>query len=294
MLISKSTPLKAMIAPTSNASRKKQSKAGFKYTQQVIWAIVGFCILALAIVLIPHDKVEEQAKIGVKKSRIEDVTPSKSRSATSQPTPKVETEKERRLRKINEGIYTDERGIKRYANGSRVPVKPDVVVDLRNLKDRKFSFASERQIADVLMINPGERLIGEIRYGEAFEEDFKNSLTNKIEFCEDDTEETVELKQAVIDTKADLAERMRKGESVAEIMAAARKEAQDIAAYRDSLKQQVNQLMEEGNLSEEDENDLFKAANAMLEQRGAKPLRMPSTLIKQLRQYMKEKKEMAQ
>lgn len=284
-----------MIAPNNNTPKKVKHNNNFKFTRLVVWAIVGISALVLVFVLRHQYKVDaEPIETRVGAGKIKEATPSIASKPAPKPKPKAETYKERRMREINAGIYTDDRGVKRYANGARVPVEPDVVVDLRNLKNRKFTFSSERQIAEVLMAIPGERLIGEIRYGEAFEEDFRNSLTNKIEIYEEDSEETVELKQAVIDTKADLAERMRNGESVAEIMAAARKEAQDIALYRDDLKQQVDRIIEEGVLTEEDEKDLYDAANTMLEQRGAKPLRMPSTIIRQLRQYMKEKKGIVQ
>lgn len=278
-----------MIAPHNNKPTPKHKMVSLRWLAYIglALALAGGSI-AILFLFRPRGDIanihEEDSK-----GQIVEVIP--SATVPAQVEEKVETARECALRKINEGIYTDERGVRRYANGSRVPVKPDVVVDLRNLKERKFSFASERQIADVLMIVPGERLIGEIRYGEAFEEDFKNSLTNRIEIYDDDSAETKELKQAVIDTKLDLADRMRNGESVAEIMAQARKEAQDIAAYRADIESQVKELVESGDINEKDEQDLYDAANLMLEQRGAKPLRIPSTLIKQLREYMKAKKE---
>lgn len=278
-----------MIAPHNNKPTPKHKMVSLRWLAYIglALALAGGSI-AILFLFRPRGDIanihEEDSK-----GQIVEVIP--SATVPAQVEEKVETARERALRKINEGIYTDERGVRRYANGARVPVKPDVVVDLRNLKERKFSFASERQIADVLMIVPGERLIGEIRYGEAFEEDFKNSLTNRIEIYDDDSAETKELKQAVIDTKLDLADRMRNGESVAEIMAQARKEAQDIAAYRADIESQVKELVESGDINEKDEQDLYDAANLMLEQRGAKPLRIPSTLIKQLREYMKAKKD---
>ena len=55
-----------------------------------------------------------------------------------------------------------------------------------------------------------------------------------------------------------------------------RDQLKELGTYREQLKQEVDKLMADGNFSEKDEDDLVKAANLMLEDRGVKPFELPS------------------
>ncbi|MGN0889818.1 MAG: hypothetical protein ACI4UY_13170 [Kiritimatiellia bacterium] len=150
-------------------------------------------------------------------------------------------------------------------------------------KPRLFRHNSENLIADMLEVEPGDSLIGELPFDWRFVEDFKRSLEEEIEILPTNSEYERKMKQAVIDTKAELKARMDAGEDVGEIMRAARAELQETGIYRDQLIQELHEIRRSGEWTADEYEKFVSAANAMLANKGAKPITVPRVLIRKLR-----------
>lgn len=145
------------------------------------------------------------------------------------------------------------------------------------LEERIFSNSADQKIASLLLIKPGEMLIGDSSslFGKGFTRAFLKSIETPIVIDEDDDELTAELKRAVRETKIEIKARYDAGDDIGELMAKERDELQAIGLYREDLKDQIAKLARDKALREEDMEDFVKAANKMLEDRGGAPLQMP-------------------
>ena len=136
------------------------------------------------------------------------------------------------------------------------------------------------EIASILTMEPGETLIGEIVEDENFTREFLKSLATPVIASADDPDDVKALKKAVNETRIELKARHDAGEDIAKIMADTKRELQELWLYREEVGDMVAkaQFDANGELSDADTEDLYKAANMMLEGRGVKPLDMPSFL----------------
>jgi len=148
-----------------------------------------------------------------------------------------------------------------------------------SVAEKTFKHTADRRIASLLRVQAGEGILGSSEELFAnFKEQFEESLKEEIVFSPDDTDEQRELKQAVLDARKELLACRARGEDVAKIMIDTRNQLQELGAYRDDLERQVEKLREDGDFSEQDEDDLVRAANTMLQERGVKPLELPSVI----------------
>lgn len=144
-----------------------------------------------------------------------------------------------------------------------------------------FHRKSERQIAAFLSVTPGNWMMRPKVFDKRFDDDFAQSMAEKIEITPDDTEEQRKLKELVINAKKELAERLKAGETPSEIMTATAKELYDLGQYRQNLRKEVIAAQQDPNLSDQDVADLTEAANKMLEAKGLKGLRSIHPAIRQ-------------
>ena len=84
----------------------------------------------------------------------------------------------------------------------------------------------------------------------------------------------------MIDIRAELVERMKKGEDLSKVLIETRKQLQELALYKDELRDRIEELKKDGNMSKQDRLDLLEAANEMLKERGIQPFLIPSSLQK--------------
>lgn len=160
-----------------------------------------------------------------------------------------------------------------------------------SLAERIFDEPSDQNIASLMMIQPGDGLLGSSEdYYEGFNETFLESLKTPIIITKDDTEEIKELKQAVIDARKELRDRLDAGEDLTKIMRESREQMRELGLYRDEIEEQVkNIIVEKGDLTKQDLKDLVDAANKMLEDRGANPIEINAAFAHQIRRArMKE------
>ena len=147
----------------------------------------------------------------------------------------------------------------------------------RPFEERVFKNSADQKIAGLLLLKPGEMLVGDPSslFGRGFARAFLKSIESPIIVSKDDDEATAELKRAVIDSKIEIKARHDAGEDIGALMAKEYKELQTLGLYREELKDQIAKLARDKTLREEDMEDFVKAANMMLEARGASPLQMP-------------------
>jgi len=125
-------------------------------------------------------------------------------------------------------------------------------------------------------------IIGGVEINKKFDEEFRNSLTDKIEVLPEDTEDDVAIKNAVIEAKAKLKECMDKGESPRDIMQSAFDDMYKVWEYRDKLERNVKTIVNEGGSLEEAQGYVAEA-NELLKEYGAKPLKLHYRNVEKLR-----------
>ncbi len=143
-----------------------------------------------------------------------------------------------------------------------------------------FKHRCEREIASVLNIEPGTWMMKKVLFGDKFDKDLAAALEDPIEFKADDTDEIRAMKEAVADTKKELAERMKNGETASEIMNTTISELYALGEYKRNLEEQVGEIRRDSAYSEQDVEDIVTAANEMLAAKGLPPMRMPNMIIR--------------
>ena len=184
------------------------------------------------------------------------------------------------------GAYRKDGTLKRYSRYIRVITNEAVAA---SIEDRTFSNFAERDIASMLMVEPGETLVGDGQmYDDTFRENFIESLKTEIVIDkEKDTPMQQELKQAVAETRKELKARLDAGEDIVAIMNETRQQLRELGLYREEIKKMVDEMKAEhgDEFTEQDEVDLINAANQMLEERGCKHLELPAAFIEQVKMY---------
>lgn len=162
--------------------------------------------------------------------------------------------------------------------------KPPRVIKHREAdkKPRRFVYDSEELIADLLEIEPGTLMFGELPYGKRFNEDFKQAIMQKVKINPDDDEYTVALKKQVQAVKDDFKQILIDGGDVGEEMRKARNELKELGMFKESLKRELFELRKSGQYSSDDMKDFITAANKMLESKGLQPLKVPRVFLRNL------------
>lgn len=222
------------------------------------------------------------------KSQIEEVKPARANVSTNAiahegERPKIPT-------------YRDERGVLRYQGGARVPdpTRPTRLISPYRNPDGTpkfktlFKNRAENELAALLSMEPGDTRIGSMPYNKAFEQAFANALFNPIEIQETDTEADIQMRKDVDALKKELAERIRNGENLKDMLETYVSENNRLGAVKHDLQQMLNEEISKDELSDDDLGDMFTAANKMLADKGLKPLSR-ATFTRKLKQ-MKMKK----
>jgi hypothetical protein len=162
---------------------------------------------------------------------------------------------------------------------SGVLFKPEFNGRLVKWKHREkpvFKNTFENFVGSIITAIPGERFL-EIDLEDEFDEAFKASLTNRIEVTSEDSEETAELKRAVIEAKEEVRRQVANGMRPRDIVIAARDELNKVADYRDNLQQEFDNYL----VTQKDPTEVLqfvKEANDILAEYGALPLDAPDDL----------------
>jgi hypothetical protein len=135
-----------------------------------------------------------------------------------------------------------------------------------------FEHHCENEIACLLTIQPGQGLVGTPRYNGRFKKEFLESLKKPIVINDDDSEEDKELKRNVNLAKQELKAAYDRGEDIEKIMLDTRREYQDLAMYKQELRQLIYEYKKTENPSDQDIEDYVTSANKLLEAKGNAPL----------------------
>ena len=293
---------KKLAADDVTAVRVSEGAAGKKPRKAVKKAGApskGRGLLAAAIVVLvagiaawfmwPEEKKVVERKKEKKETKVAPAKPEKMRPVVKS---EGQPEKPKRVTKkgtpIPDRVQKDEKGVYRYPNGQRW-VDPKNLNVVKHPKPRLlFKNTSENQIAVILRLDPTRMapfLIGRrLPYGERFVKDFVKSLEETpVSYDKDDTPEEAELRQAVIETKAELKAAMDRGEDIAKIMNDTQKELDRLCQYHNELKKMVKEAVDNPEFSDEDVEDYVNAANEMLKKQGLNGLTMPKLINRQAR-----------
>ena len=266
-----------MIAP----SKEKPASNETHKTRMVMWTGV-FAVAAIGIALVlflvsqssPGDK--EPPK-DTQSSKIAEVKPVR---------PKRESKIDTAPRSASEESITVEKPKPAEPPKSTSPWanKPPRVIKHResDKKPRRFVYDSEELIADLLEIEPGTLMFGELPYGKRFNEDFKQAIMQKVKINPEDDEYTVALKKQVQAVKDDFKQILIDGGDVGEEMRKARNELKELGMYKETLKRELFALRNSGEYSSDDMKDFIEAANKMLEDKGLAPLKVPRVFLRNL------------
>ena len=147
-----------------------------------------------------------------------------------------------------------------------------------SLADKTFTHSADIELGNLLMVEPGDDLLGDTEgMYKGFGKELDEALSEQLYYDADDTELQRELKDGVHELREELRRRRDAGEDIEKIMEETRDQLKELSLYRQELEDQVRELATD-DLTQKDYEDLVNAANQMLEDRGIKPLEMPSTL----------------
>ena len=257
--------------PTSTEYSAKRSKP--KKTSKGVWlvatAVVVVATAGLVIALLSRGKVTPSAVV-------EKPVQAKVASTPPMPAPKpqqpveVKVDPNARPTKVGEVVN----GYVMLPSGrihKPTGVVTNRVADYGKSKYSIFENRSDNEIASILMTNPGNAVVGTKRYDKWFEKQFLKSIETPIEVSPDDEPWQADLKKLVMQARLELKEAHDKGEDIAAIMSESRQQLQDLAKYKQSVKQIYAQNVKEC-ATEQEVADLQKAVNVMLEEKGCAPM----------------------
>ena len=257
--------------PTStehSAKRSKPRKAS-KGVWLVATAVVVVAAAVVAIALLQRGKVTQSAVVEKPVKTKVAITPPMPAPKPQQPV-EVKVDPNARPTKVGEVVN----GYVMLPSGrihKPTGVVTNRVADYGKSKYSIFENRSDNEIAGILMANPGEAVVGTKRYDKWFEKQFLKSIETPIEVSPDDEPWQADLKKLVIQARLELKEAHDKGEDIAAIMSESRQQLQDLAKYKQSVKQIYAQNVKEC-ATEQEVADLQKAVNVMLEEKGCAPM----------------------
>ena len=155
--------------------------------------------------------------------------------------------------------------------------------------------SSERMLAGVALVEPGTYFVVKPEFGESFDQDFLNALIDKIDINDDDSEETIAVKQGVSDLKKEIADICkREGKKPSEVMNEHAATMYELGRYQRDLEDELERIHANEEYSDKDVEDFCTAANELLKSKGLPPMQhldltRRSFMIKSL-QKMAERK----
>ena len=184
--------------------------------------------------------------------------------------------------------YVDAAGVERYVKGNgRVPLKNPEKYLVKSVVHPNaypdFKHDCENEIANLLTIESGGMIFGDREYDKRFEQDFVQALMEPVEITEEDSEEDRRIKENVEAVKHELAERIKQGENLGDILTAEREEIRRLAQYKQQMEELFHEQLSTGEIqTEQDLDDFCKAVNTMLESKGIEPFKISGLMRRRL------------
>ena len=249
--------------------------------------VAGLVVVALAaaciVVFMGKGEKPVEKKVETKPAKIKEVKPAVHTNVA--PVKRELTQAERNLHDIQ--LLEQKYGT------NLTPSLKAYIRTLKNPPKRKFhpierfpylQHPAERDIASLLMTEPGCYFVIQPEYGESFNQDFVNSLLDKIEIEKDDTEEVRAVKNFVTAAKKDLAALVREsGKKPSELMNEHAAEMYELGHMQQMLEEELIAARRNADMSDEDVKDLFMAANELRKKRGLPERPIPDLTKRALR-----------
>ena len=277
--------------------RKAPPKGGSKPSGAFKGAIAGLIVVIAAVgawyfLTQKQEEVKPEAK-PKKTTRIETVTPApaappKVEKPKAEPVQMVTNRHGKVVQKKKPETYIDAAGVERYVKGNgRVPLEHPEKYLVKSVVHPNaypdFKHDSENEIANLLTIESGGMIFGDREYDKRFEQDFVQALMEPVEINEDDSEEDRRIKENVEAAKREIAERIKQGENLGDILTAEREEIRRLAQYKQQMEELFHEQVSTGEIqSEQDLDDFCKAVNTMLESKGIEPFKISGLMRRRL------------
>lgn len=276
--------------PINGKKEKKNHTTPIFWFGLIIFGLLAFCLCFIYIIFKSDTEEKEDSLVTKKEPKInsfENVRTNKLTSVTHEEKPinLVKTWDGKMVEWPPKDAYKDEQGVWRHPGG-QMCFDPRVKPHYIGTKTKQiFKSVSENQIASLLMAQPGQQFFGTMTLykSKKFKEDFVNALITPTEINEDDSDFDKTLKKAVRDTMKELAERIKDGEDLAEILTEARQELQRLGQYKQNLLSELKSIMKGQSLTDDEVKSYVQAANKMLEDKGIAPLSVSDIAIRNLR-----------
>lgn len=264
--------------PVAKSAIEKRGSSWLKWA--VLLACIFFVLTAICFLTIQSERQpDETVKEPVKKIAIAQSKTNQAHKAVAVQKDSKEMTVDERIKHFHE-LYGENlpRNIRQVVHYLKNPP----VKTFRPAKQKYdiFKRASEKDIAAMLLVEPGSWLMRQPTFGPKFDQDLAIALKEEIKIEESDTEEQRELKQAVIDSKAELAERMKAGEKPSDVMNAMGEAYYQMGLYKRNLEDQVRAVRKDATKSDDDVKDAVDAVNLMLKEKGIAPIKMPNMVLR--------------
>ena len=259
--------------------------------------VAGLLVVAVAIVawyFLSATKTDAPEENKFKKqAKIAEVTPVKAPPAKAEepkpePVQMVTNRHGKVVQKKKPETYVDAAGVERYVKGNgRVPLKNPEKYLVKSVVHPNaypdFKHDSENEIANLLTIESGGMIFGDREYDKRFEQDFLQALMEPVEITEEDSEEDRRIKENVEAAKHEIAERIKQGENLGDILTAERDEIRRLAQYKQQMEEIFHEQISTGEIqTEQDLDDFCKAVNTMLESKGIEPFKISGLMRRRL------------
>lgn len=273
---------------TENQQKKPNAKPP-SAKRGVIAGAVVVALGALCLWMFSGEDAAPEAKPDKGRGRIKEVDPAvvAGKTVRTNAAPVVE------IRTLPDGTYM------KYVNGkpdwmfprhkhTPVIITNDTARTRLTFEQKVFKNAADAQIAVLLRPADGGLMLGDsASYYKGFAKRLEKAMKAPVDDDPSDTEFVKALKKDVREIRADLYARMQNGEDVEKIMIEARDEQQKLGLYKRDLEKEVRRLAKDGDFDEKEAEELIGAANKMLEERGAAPMKMPGFLKAKARLSLK-------
>lgn len=267
------------ISVTEGAVKAKRRATGAGVSKGVWGVVAAMVVAAIGVVvwlsLSTDDKVEVEEAPKPKAVKTPAPIPEKPQPAKvekpEEPAP-VKIDPNARPTKVGETVN----GYIKLPSGRLHKVRGVITNSVSAIQTKGkyeiFEHHCENEIACLLTIQPGQGLVGTPRYNGRFTKEFLESLKKPIVINDDDSEEDKELKRNVNLAKQELKAAYDRGEDIEKIMLDTRREYQDLAMYKQELRQLIYEYKKTENPSDQDVEDYVTSANKLLEAKGIAPL----------------------
>jgi len=254
----------------------------------------GACVAVLIIGTILFSQSEEEVESSApeaKRTTSSQIVPDPKSAANSTSLTNLLASKSTAPKTEEKKPYKDQYGNLWIEKGRPYidPKAETVVFDNQEPLEKVFKHTCNIRIGQMLAIEPGTEVEQQV-FGDWFREDFKQSLQEKIEILPDDDEYTRSVKEAVIDVRKELMQRVKNGEDVSQIMTDTWEELYQLGRFKSDLESELIRLSENEDTSDEEIETLIESTDALLSEKGLPPFQNKRMLQRMMKFNIRQRR----